>query len=91
MSCSDRRSKRESCVVSGISNNGSTPPQKDDEPQGPGCSYYVTGAMGPFPEEMRQPAWCVPCKKMRPIFSEFSRKNEYKMIAFAECDVDKLQ
>nr|XP_012803891.2 thioredoxin domain-containing protein 8 [Jaculus jaculus] len=31
--------------------------------------------------------WCVPCKKMRPIFEEMSLK--YKNVVFANVDVDQ--
>jgi len=36
-------------------------------------------------------AWCVPCKKMRPVISDISKKSEFNQIAFAEVDVDRLQ
>eukprot|EP00873_Tetraselmis_striata_P013910 jgi/Tetstr1/434174/TSEL_023285.t1 len=36
-------------------------------------------------------AWCAPCKKMKPVISDLSKKMEFNQIAFAEVDVDKLQ
>lgn len=36
-------------------------------------------------------AWCMPCKKMKPIFTDLSRKADFNALAFAEVDVDQLQ
>mmetsp|Transcript_9638 Transcript_9638/g.27576 ORF Transcript_9638/g.27576 Transcript_9638/m.27576 type:complete len:231 (+) Transcript_9638:113-805(+) len=36
-------------------------------------------------------AWCAPCKRMKPVMSDLSRKGEFNSITFAEVDVNQLQ
>ena len=36
-------------------------------------------------------AWCAPCKRMKPVISDLSRKMEFNSITFAEVDVNQLQ